>query len=111
LIIRCSFSPELWLCRTCLLTSREQILLPDWNAGTTKVEHKHRAPELAAAPKHPTKKLKDLSSMSIDELWALHETLAATLVAKMTAEKEMIADRLRQLDQARSDANGNNRAG
>jgi hypothetical protein len=52
-----------------------------------------------AAPKHPTKKVKDLSSMSIDELWVLHETVAATLVAKMTAEKEVIEDRLRLLRQ------------
>src|SRR5258707_780172 len=57
------------------------------------------------------KKVKDLSAMSIDELWALHETVAATLVAKMTAEKRVIEDRLRLLDQARSDANENNRAG
>jgi hypothetical protein len=111
LIIRCSFSPELWLCRTCLLTSREQFLLPDWNAGTIKVEQKHRASERVAAPKHPTKKVKDLSSMSIDELWALHETVAATLVAKMTAEKEVIEDRLRLLNQVLSDAIGNNRVG
>jgi hypothetical protein len=64
-----------------------------------------------AAPKHPTKKVKDLSAMSIDELWALHETVAATLVAKMTAEKEVIEDRLRLLNQVLSGANGNNHAG
>jgi hypothetical protein len=64
-----------------------------------------------AAPKHPTKKVKDLSSMSIDELRALHETVAATLVAKMTAEKEVIEDRLRLLNQVLSDATGNNRVG
>ena len=75
-------------------------MLPDWNAGTTKVEHKHRASELVAAPE-----------MSIDELWALHQKVAATLVAKMTAEKRVIEDRLRLLDQVLSDANGNNRAG
>src|SRR5712691_5635553 len=112
LIIRCSFSPELWLCRTCLLTSREQILLPDWNAGTTKVEQKHRAPERVIAPKkYPTKKVQDLSSMSVDELWALHQEVAATLVAKITAEKEVIEDRLRLLNQVLSDANGNSRVG
>jgi len=49
--------------------------------------------------------------MSIDELWALHQKVAATLVAKIAAAKEMIADRLRLLDQAQSDANGNNHAG
>ncbi len=32
--------------------------------------------------------------MSIDELWALHQKVSATLVAKMTAEKELIEDRL-----------------
>ena len=61
--------------------------------------------------KHPTRKVADLSSMSIDELWTFHQEVAAMLVAKITAEKEVIEDRLRLLDQARSDANGNNRAG
>jgi len=76
------------------------------------VEQKTRAPERVIAPKeHPTKKVKDLISMSVDELWALHQEVAATLVAKITAEKEVIEDRLRLLDQARSDANGNNRVG
>jgi hypothetical protein len=46
--------------------------------------------------------VQDLNSKSIDELWALHEKIVATLVAKMTAEKEVIEDRLRQLDQAPS---------
>jgi hypothetical protein len=87
-------------------------LQPDWNAGTTKVEQKYRAPERVIAPKkHPPKKVPDLSSMSVDELWALHQEVAATLVAKITAEKEVIEDRLRQLDQARSDAGGDNPAG
>src|SRR2546430_4552241 len=37
LAIRYIFSsPELWLCHTCLLTNREQFLLPAWNAGTLK---------------------------------------------------------------------------
>jgi DNA-binding protein H-NS len=49
--------------------------------------------------------------MSVDELWALHQEVAATLVAKITAEKEVIEDRLRQLNQVGGDANGNNRAG
>ena len=76
------------------------------------MEQKTRAPERVIAPKeHPTKKVKDLISMSVDELWALHQEVAATLVAKITAEKEVIEDRLRLLDQARSDANGNNRVG
>ena len=49
--------------------------------------------------------------MSIDELWALHQEVAATLVAKITAEKEVIEDRLRLLNQVLSDANGNNGVG
>ena len=53
-----------------------------------------------------------MSSMSIDELCALHQKVAATLVAKIAAAKEMIADRLSLLDQVRSDdANENNHAG
>ena len=61
--------------------------------------------------KHPTRKVADLSSMSIDELWTFHQEVSATLVARMTEEKRVMEDRLRQLDQARSDANGNDRAG
>ena len=76
------------------------------------MEQKHRASERVAAPKkHPTKKVQDLSSMSVDELWALHQEVAATLVAKITAEKDVIADRLRLLNQVLSDANENNHAG
>ena len=76
------------------------------------MEQKHHAPERVIAPKeYPPKEVQDLSSMSIDELWALHQKVAATLVAKIAAAKEMIADRLRLLDQAQSDANGNNHAG
>jgi hypothetical protein len=36
--------------------------------------------------------------MSIDELFTLHEQVAATLSAKITAEKEVLADRLREAD-------------
>jgi hypothetical protein len=43
-------------------------------------------------------KQSDLDSMSIDELLALHERLTATLAAKITAEKEVLVDRLRQAD-------------
>ena len=76
------------------------------------MEQKPRAPEHAITPKeYPTKEVQDLSSMSIDELWALHQKVAGTLVTKIAAAKEMIADRLRLLDQAQSDANGNNHAG
>jgi hypothetical protein len=76
------------------------------------VEQKHRAPERVIAPKkQPPKKVPDLSSMSVDELWALHQEVVATLVAKIAAEKEVIEDRLRLLNQVLSDANGNNRVG
>jgi hypothetical protein len=72
------------------------------------VEQKLHAPEHVIAPKeYPPKEVQDLSSMSIDELWALHHKVAATLVEKIAAAKEMIADRLRLLD----DANENNRVG
>ena len=43
-------------------------------------------------------KQSDLDSMSIDELLMLHERLAATLAAKITAEKEALVDRLKQAD-------------
>ena len=59
------------------------------------MEQKPRAPEHVIAQKEcPPKEVQDLSSMSIDELWALHQKVSATLVAKMTAEKELIEDRL-----------------
>jgi len=71
-----------------------------------KVERKTPGTE-----RRPTKKIQDLNSMSVDELWALHQKIAATLVAKITAEKEVIEERLRLLNQVRSDGNGNNPAG
>jgi DNA-binding protein H-NS len=40
----------------------------------------------------------DLELKSIDELWALHEKIAAKLVAKLSAEKSMLENRLRQLN-------------
>jgi DNA-binding protein H-NS len=36
----------------------------------------------------------DISSLSTDELWLLRETIAATLDAKLTAEKETLEKRL-----------------
>jgi DNA-binding protein H-NS len=41
----------------------------------------------------------DFDSMSIDELWALHEELAAALAARLTSEKDMLEARLKQLSQ------------
>jgi DNA-binding protein H-NS len=38
-----------------------------------------------------------LKSLSTDELWTLREKIIATLDAKLTAEKEMLEKRLRQL--------------
>ena len=76
------------------------------------MEQKHRTPERVIAPKeYLPKEVQDLSSMSIDELWALHQKVAATLVARIAEEKEVIEDRLRLLNQVGSDANGNKGAG
>jgi DNA-binding protein H-NS len=41
-----------------------------------------------------------LNSLSTDELWSLHEKIAATLDARLTAEKEMLEKRLKQLKKA-----------
>jgi DNA-binding protein H-NS len=53
----------------------------------------------------------DLKSMSVDELWKLHESLVAELNDKMAAERAMLEDRLRRLGSGvtRSDANGERR--
>jgi hypothetical protein len=40
----------------------------------------------------------DLDSMSIDELFMLHERLAATLAARITAEKAALVDQLKQAE-------------
>ena len=39
----------------------------------------------------------DLKSMSTDELWALHEEVAARLATHLLAEKRLLEDRLKQL--------------
>jgi DNA-binding protein H-NS len=41
----------------------------------------------------------DLKSMSVDELWSLHELIAAVLASKISAEKGRLDQRLRQLSQ------------
>ena len=70
------------------------------------MEQKRRAPKRQIAlKKHPTRK-EDLGSISTDELWALHQKVAATLVARITAEKEVIEDRLKLLNQVQCAANG-----
>ena len=44
----------------------------------------------------------DLKSMSVDELWSLHELVTATLARKIAAEKSQLDRRLRQLGIAAS---------
>jgi DNA-binding protein H-NS len=39
----------------------------------------------------------NLKSMSVDELWNLHEFVVAELTNKITAERAMLEDRLRKL--------------
>jgi DNA-binding protein H-NS len=39
----------------------------------------------------------NLKSMSVDELWELHESVVAELGHKMAAERAMLEDRLRKL--------------
>ena len=41
----------------------------------------------------------DFDSMSIDELWSLHEKLATTLAARLASERALLESRLRQLQQ------------
>lgn len=41
----------------------------------------------------------DLKSMSMDELWSLHERVASVLEGKISAEKGRLEQRLRQLGQ------------
>ena len=45
-----------------------------------------------------TMKQIDLKGMSTDELWALHEKIAAKLAAKLEAEKSVLENRLEQLN-------------
>jgi DNA-binding protein H-NS len=44
----------------------------------------------------------EFDSMSIDELWDLHEELAKALAARITSEKAVLEDRLKQLTQTAS---------
>ena len=43
-------------------------------------------------------KKNNLESMSIDELWSLHEKVAAALAEKITAERDLLQTRLMQLN-------------
>jgi DNA-binding protein H-NS len=42
----------------------------------------------------------NLKSMSVDELWNLHESVVAELTHRITAERTMLEDRLRKLGSA-----------
>ena len=43
----------------------------------------------------------DLKSMSVDELWSLHQMVASVLARKISAEKARLEERLRQLGESR----------
>jgi DNA-binding protein H-NS len=42
----------------------------------------------------------DLESMSMDELWSLHEQVALVLTRKISAEKALLEQRLREIGQS-----------
>lgn len=46
----------------------------------------------------------DLEAMSVDQLWSLHEKIASALARKITAEKERLEHRLRELGLSEADA-------
>jgi len=43
-------------------------------------------------------KHRDLKSMTVDELWALHELVASVLAQKIVVEKDQLEKRLRELN-------------
>jgi DNA-binding protein H-NS len=43
-------------------------------------------------------RLQELKSMSIDQLWSLHELLASELARKITAERDKLDQRLKRID-------------
>ena len=47
-------------------------------------------------------KRQDLKSMSVDELWSLHQIVASVLARKISAEKVRLEERLRQLGESLS---------
>jgi DNA-binding protein H-NS len=47
-------------------------------------------------------KRQDLKSMSVDELWSLHQIVASVLAGKLSAEKLRLEERLRQLGESHS---------
>ena len=48
----------------------------------------------------------EIRSLSIDELWMLHEAVAAMLAEKMTAEKKLLEGRLRLLTKSAAEHPG-----
>jgi DNA-binding protein H-NS len=50
-----------------------------------------------------------LASLSTDELWTLREKIAATLAARMAAEKDLLETRLRLLTGGHQQASGTSR--
>jgi DNA-binding protein H-NS len=47
-------------------------------------------------------KLSDLKSLTLDELWSLHENIASALTLKIEAEKKVLDHRLQQLHSSAS---------
>jgi DNA-binding protein H-NS len=45
-------------------------------------------------------KSQELQSMSIDQLWSIHELLASELTRKITAERDKVDQRLKRIDLA-----------
>jgi DNA-binding protein H-NS len=48
----------------------------------------------------------DIQSLSIDELWTLHEAVGAMLAEKMAAEKKLLEERLRLLTKGKVEHTG-----
>ena len=46
----------------------------------------------------------DLKSMSVEELWSLHELIVSVLASKISAEKARLEQRLRELGQSAADS-------
>jgi DNA-binding protein H-NS len=46
----------------------------------------------------------DLESMSVDELWSLHQLVSSVLAGKISAEKARLEQQLRELGQSTSDS-------
>ena len=53
--------------------------------------------QLSVTSREQQMKNQDLNSMTADELWELHELVAAQLSDKIEAEKAILEDRLRKL--------------